>query len=322
MSTYTNTPNTFPSSSATNHTEIKQLKSILDACQNIVIGAGSGLSTAAGLTYSGTRFRHYFSDFERTYGFHDMYAGGFYPYQTPEAYWAFWSRSVWINRYAPIPKNTYDVLQELVEHKNYFVLTTNVDHCFQRSGFDKERLFYTQGDYGLFQCSEPCCKQTWDNKEIIKAMVLAQGFEIAEDKTLIVPEKTTPTMTVPSNLIPYCPHCDRCAEMNLRVDETFVEDTGWHAASKRYNHYLQTQIDQQQPLLFLELGVGLNTPGIIKYPFWEMTAKNRHAQYVCLNAQSPYVPKSIQDRSTVIVSDIDTTLHTLATDHLSVEQTI
>lgn len=311
MSTSSNTPNTFPSSSATNHAEIKQLKSILDACQNIVIGAGSGLSTAAGLTYSGARFRHYFSDFERTYGFHDMYAGGFYPYQTPEAYWAFWSRSVWINRYAPIPKNTYDVLRELVEHKNYFVLTTNVDHCFQRSGFDKERLFYTQGDYGLFQCSEPCCKQTWNNKEIIKAMVLAQGFEIATDDTLIVPAADALHSTIPTQLIPTCPHCGKPAEMNLRIDSSFVEDAGWHAASKRYAAYLKTLTEPDKPVLFLELGVGLNTPGIIKYPFWEMTAHNPKAEYACINAQTPYIPESIKDRSQVVVADIDRVLHTL-----------
>lgn len=311
MSTPLNSPHTPSATPETNHAEIEQLKAILDTCDNVVIGAGSGLSTAAGLTYSGTRFKKYFSDFERTYGFHDMYAGGFYPYQTPEAYWAFWSRSVWINRYAPIPKNTYDVLRELVQDKNYFVLTTNVDHCFQRSRFDKARLFYTQGDYGLFQCSEPCCKQTWDNKEVIKAMVLAQGFKIADDNTLIVPEGVTLAMTVPHNLIPHCPHCGRPTEMNLRVDGTFVEDAGWHAASHRYNEYLQTLTDSLQSVLFLELGVGLNTPGIIKYPFWEMTAQNKQAYYACLNAQVPYVPKSIQKRSTVIVADIDTTLRAL-----------
>lgn len=319
MSTSCNTPNTPRSADpATNHAEIEQLKTILDTYPNVVIGAGSGLSAAAGLTYSGARFKQYFSDFERTYGFHDMYTGGFYPYQTPEAYWAFWSRSVWINRYAPIPKDTYDVLRELVEHKNYFVLTTNVDHCFQRSGFDKERLFYTQGDYGLFQCSEPCCKQTWDNEESIKAMVLTQGFEITADNTLILPEGIAPTMTVSHDLIPYCPHCGKPAEMNLRIDATFVEDAGWYAASKQYNQYLQTQTDQEQPLLFLELGVGLNTPGIIKYPFWEMTAKDKQAYYACLNAQVPYVPNSIQKRSTVIVADIDTTLRLLTTCHPSV----
>lgn len=302
-----------PSSSSldANHAQIERLKTMLATCPNVVIGAGSGLSTAAGLTYSGARFEKYFSDFKRTYGFIDMYAGGFYPYQTPEAYWAFWSRSVWINRYAPIPKNTYDVLRELVAQKDYFILTTNVDHCFQRSGFAKERLFYTQGDYGLFQCSEPCCKQTWDNKEVIKAMVLAQGFEITADNTLVVPEGVTLSKTIPHNLIPHCPHCGRPAEMNLRIDNTFVEDAGWHAASRRYHKYLQTKTDQEQPVLFLELGVGLNTPGIIKYPFWEMTAQNNQAHYACLNAQVPYVPKSIQKRSTVIVADIDTTLRAL-----------
>ena len=259
----------------------------------MVIGAGAGLSTAAGFTYSGERFEKHFSDFEAKYGFHDMYSGGFYPYPTPEEFWAFWSRYVMVNRYADPPKPVYEKLLELVREKDYFVLTTNVDHCFQKAGFDKKRLFYTQGDYGLFQCSVPCRQETYENEDVIRMMADEQK-----------------DMKIPSHLIPFCPHCGKPLTMNLRSDDKFAEDEGWHLAAGRYADFLRVR--EGQKLLFLELGVGYNTPVIIKYPFWNMTARNPRATYACVNFSDADCPDGIRDRSICITADIEKVLNDLA----------
>ena len=265
--------------------QIPKLKTALDEADAVVIGAGAGLSTSAGFTYEGERFHKYFADFEAKYGFHDMYAGGFYPYDTPEEHWAYWSRYILINRYMDAPKPVYEELFRLVKDKDCFVITTNVDHCFQKAGFDKKRLFYTQGDYGLFQCSEPCCQETWDNEAVIRQMV-------AEQKD----------MKIPSALIPRCPHCGKPLTMNLRSDDRFVEDEGWHEAAGRYANFLRTR--EGQKILFLELGVGYNTPVIIKYPFWQMTAKNPSATYACVNRGEVFCPDEIADRAICVDGDI------------------
>ncbi len=243
--------------------EIQKLRQALSDADAVVIGAGAGLSTSAGFVYSGERFERYFSDFGQKYGFSDMYSGGFYPYETKEEFWAYWSRYIWVNRYMDAPKPVYGRLLELVQDKDYFVLTTNVDHCFQKAGFDKCRLFYTQGDYGLFQCSEPCHNKTYDNYETVRAMVLAQGWEIGPDNALIRPEGVTLKMAVPTELLPVCPVCGKPMTMNLRSDDRFVEDEGWMLASGRYSDFLQANRGR---VLYLELGVGYNTPVIIKYP--------------------------------------------------------
>ena len=282
--------------------KITELKEKISAADAVVIGAGSGLSTSAGFVYSGERFKQYFSDFEEKYDFHDMYSGGFYPYETLEEYWAYWSRYIYINRYMDAPKPVYERLLELVKDKDYFAITTNVDHCFQKARFDKKRLFYTQGDYGLFQCSNPCCQETYDNEEAVRKMVLAQGCEIAADGRLIVSQKKKLLSTIPSELIPVCPHCGRPLTMNLRSDATFVEDEGWHRAAERYENFLRARNNMK--ILFLELGVGYNTPGIIKYPFWQMTARNPKSMYACLNYDEAFAPDEIRKQSVCISGDI------------------
>ena len=269
--------------------ELERLKKALDQADAVIIGAGAGLSTSAGFTYSGARFTQYFSDFAAKYGFSDMYTGGFFPYPTKEEFWAYWSRYIFINRYLDAPKPVYENLLKLVQGKDYFVITTNVDHCFQKAGFDKKRLFYTQGDYGLFQCSEPCCQETWDNETVIREMVDRQK-----------------DMRVPTELIPVCPHCGKPLTMNLRSDDKFVEDEGWHAAAERYENFLRTC--KGQKILFLELGVGYNTPGIIKYPFWQMTYENPNAVYACVNQGQTASPREIADRSICIDGDIGETI--------------
>ena len=279
---------------------MERLQTALQDCDAVVIGAGSGLSTAAGFTYTGERFEQHFSDFAQKYGIQDMYSGGFYPFPTQEEFWAYWSRYIYINRYMNAPKPVYEKLLSLVKDKDYFVLTTNVDHCFQKAGLDKHRLFYTQGDYGLFQCSEPCCAKTFDNEEIIKNMVIAQGYTIEPDGTLVPPE--TPKMIVPTELVPHCPHCGRAMSMNLRADDTFVEDEGWHIAAGRYSDFLRR--NQNMKVLFLELAVGYNTPTIVKYSFWRMTHDWKDATYACLNYGEAYAPDEIRKKSICINGDI------------------
>ncbi len=264
---------------------IERLKAALQDCDAVVIGAGAGLSTAAGFTYTGERFEKYFSDFAAKYGIQDMYSSGFYPFATPEEHWAYWSRYIFINRYMDAPKPVYDDLLKLVRDKDFFVITTNVDHCFQKAGFDKNRLFYTQGDYGLFQCSEPCCQETFDNEAVIREMVKRQK-----------------DMKIPSELLPVCPHCGKPMTMNLRSDDTFVEDEGWHRAAERYEDFLRTRTGGK--ILFLELGVGYNTPVIIKYPFWQMTAKNTNAIYACINQGQAACPQEIERQSICINADV------------------
>lgn len=286
-----------------------RLRQALIDADAVVIGAGAGLSTAAGFSYSGERFERYFSDFEQKYGFHDMYSGGFCPYESLEAHWAYWSRSIWVNRYLDAPRPVYQDLLALVKGKDYFVLTTNVDHQFQKAGFEKKRLFYTQGDYGLFQCSEPCRQETYDNEKLVRQMLEAQGYTIGEDNTLTLPEGVTPKMAIPSELVPRCPHCGRPMTQNLRCDDTFVEDEGWHTAAERYSNFLRTRAGQK--ILFLELGVGFNTPVIIKYPFWQMTEKNPKAVYACVNQGQSYCPEEIEKQAICINADIGQVLRAL-----------
>ena len=274
--------------------QIKQLKEAIDSADAILIGAGSGLSTSAGFTYSGERFQQYFSDFIEKYHIPDMYSGGFYPYDTLEEYWAWWSRHIYYNRYIAPPKPVYKNLLKLVEKKDYFVLTTNVDHCFQNAGFDKKRLFYTQGDYGLWQCSIPCHQKTYDNEDEVKEMVKAQK-----------------NMRIPTELIPHCPICGKPMTMNLRCDDRFVEDEGWHQAMERYSDFLHHH--RKHNILFLELGVGANTPAIIKYPFWRMTAQNPSSIYACVNFNEAFAPNEISNRSICLQADIGDVLLALRT---------
>ena len=289
--------------------QINQLKSALKSADAVVVGAGAGLSTSAGFVYTGERFKKYFSDFEEKYGFHDMYAGAFCRYDTPEEHWAYWSRFITVNRYMDAPKPVYEEILGLVKDKDYFVITTNVDHCFQKAGFDKKRLFYTQGDYGLFQCSEPCHQSTYDNEDTVRKMLAAQGYIVDENNEMTVPDGETPKMTVPTELIPRCRVCDKPITMNLRSDNTFVEDEGWHTAAERYENFLRTRGSLR--MLFLELGVGYNTPGIIKYPFWQMTAKNPKAVYACINCGEAVCPDEIKQRSICIDEDIAKVLEDL-----------
>ena len=290
---------------------MNDIKTLLQEADAVLIGAGAGLSTSAGFTYSGERFKKYFADFEKKYGFHDMYSGGFTAFESSEENWSYWSRQIYLNRFVKAPLPVYEKLLELVKDKNYFVLTTNVDHCFQKAGFEKSRLFYTQGDYGLWQCSEPCHKKTYDNQLFVEKMLREQGFVIQSDGSLELPENGFEgiKMTVPSELVPRCPVCGKPMTMNLRCDDTFVEDEGWQSAASRYEDFLNKNKDGQ--IVFLELGVGGNTPGIIKYPFWKMTYANPKAVYVCINKGEAEVPGEIEKQSICVNNDIYEVLKSL-----------
>lgn len=264
---------------------INRLKDKIKNADAIVVGAGAGLSSAAGFDYAGERFEKNFADFRRKYGFKDMYSGGFYPYDTLEEYWAWWSRHILLNRYdVPVGK-PYTLLLKILKDKDYFVLTTNVDHQFQLAGFDKKRLFYTQGDYGLWQCSKACHDKTYDNEREVREMVKEQK-----------------ELKIPSALVPKCPVCGEPMTMNLRSDDLFVQDGGWYKAAKNYEEFIISHADTH--ILFIELGVGGNTPGIIKYPFWKMTAHNINATYACINYKQAVAPADIKNRSICIEKDI------------------
>ena len=275
--------------------QIKKLRDELEQADAVLIGAGAGMSTSAGLTYGGERFEKHFSDFKKRYGIQDMYSGGFYPYNTLEEYWAWWSRQIYVNRYDVPAGIPYQNLLKLVKDKDYFVLTTNVDHQFQIAGFDKKRLFYTQGDYGLWQCSKPCHDKTYDNEEMVRRMVKEQE-----------------NMKIPSELVPHCPVCGAPMTMNLRCDDTFVQDKGWYAASDCYQDFLRRH--EEMRVLYLELGVGGNTPGIIKYPFWQMTAKNLKATYACVNLGEAMCPRELERQTICIDGDIGEVMEKLQID--------
>lgn len=275
--------------------QIKKLRDELEQADAVLIGAGAGMSTSAGLTYGGERFEKHFSDFKERYGIQDMYSGGFYPYNTLEEYWAWWSRQIYVNRYDVPAGIPYQNLLKLVKDKDYFVLTTNVDHQFQIAGFDKKRLFYTQGDYGLWQCSKPCHDKTYDNEEMVRRMVKEQE-----------------NMKIPSELVPHCPVCGAPMTMNLRCDDTFVQDKGWYAASDCYQDFLRRH--EGMRVLYLELGVGGNTPGIIKYPFWQMTAKNPKSTYACVNLGEAMCPRELERQAICIDGDIGEVMEKLQID--------
>lgn len=289
---------------------IERLKAELPAADAVLIGAGAGLSASAGLTYSGERFNRYFFDFAGKYGIRDMYSGGFYPFPDQETLWAWWARHIYFNRYVDPPKRVYHDLLNLIRDKDYFVVTTNVDHQFQRAGFDRKRLFYTQGDYGLFQSVNPSIQKTYENEEWVMKAMEAQGFIRDADGVYAAPENGTLLMRIPKDLIPRCPDDGSGMTMNLRSDDSFVEDGGWRRASGAYSDFLRRH--EKLRVLCMELGVGANTPVIVKYPFWQMTAANERAVYVCVNYGEAFCPEEIADRSICINGDIADVVRKLA----------
>ena len=290
---------------------IELLKNEIQNADAVVIGAGAGLSTSAGFTYSGERFEKYFFDFIKEYGIRDIYSGGFYPFPDDEIRWAWWARHIYFNRYVKAPKPVYDELFSLLKDKDYFVITTNVDHQFQKAGFDKKRLFYTQGDYGLFQSVNPQIQKTYDNEEWVMKAMEAQGFVKNENGVFSIPASREILMRIPTELIPKCPDDGSDMTTNLRADSSFVEDEGWYTAAEKYSEFLENH--KNMHVLFLELGVGANTPVIIKYPFWYMVMENKKAVYACINYQEAFCPIKLEDRSICLDGDIGEVLKEIKT---------
>jgi len=270
--------------------EIEKIKELIKSSDAILIGAGAGLSTAAGFIYGGKYFLDNFADIHEKYGYTDMYSAGFHNFYSSEEKWGYWARFIYLQRYKEGAKPLYKQLLNLVKDKNYFVLTTNVDHQFQLAGFDKNRLFYTQGDYGLFQCSVPCHNKTYDNEKIVKEML-----------------KNLKGGLIPTDLVPKCPVCGKEMTMNLRADDKFVEDEGWHRAAANYSDFIEKNKDKK--LLLLELGVGWNTPAVIKYPFMRMAYQFKNARYICINKGEKHIPEEIKNKSIVIDDDIATLIY-------------
>ncbi len=265
--------------------DLNNAKKLLSNADAIVIGAGAGLSTSAGLEYTGERLNTNFEDFVGKYNFKSMYEAAFHSFETPEEKWAYFSRHIMLNRYTITQSDVYNNLLKIAENKNYFVITTNVDHLFITCGFDKNRVFYTQGDYGLWQCSVPCHNETYKNEAQVQKMVQEQK-----------------NMKIPSELIPLCPKCGAPMANNLRADDSFAEPNGWHSAAKRYEDFLIKH--SASKIVFLELGVGYNTPGIIKYPFWQMTYQFKNANLISVNLQDSFAPKEIKQNTILLNGDI------------------
>ena len=287
--------------------DINQLFSLISKSKTILIRAGAGLSTSAGFTMSGERYKKYFKDFINEYHLTDMYSGSFYPFKKDSEYWAFMSRNIFLNRFSPFPKNTFDILYNLIKSKNYFILTTNVDHLFQRANFDKNRIFYMQGDMGLLQCKKPCHNKNYENYEIIKKMFIDQGFNFSEKGELIITDNIKTEIS--ENLIPKCPICGGEMDFNLRIGNNFVQDKGWYEHQKMYEDFLNK--NEKEEILYLELGVGYMTPSIIKYNFWNQMKKNKKGKYISINLEQNNIPKEIENRSLLISGDIHEILNQL-----------
>ena len=284
--------------------QITQASAYLKEADHVLIGAGAGLSAAAGLTYSGKRFQENFSDFIKKYGLQDMYSAGFYPFQTEEERWGYWCRHSYVNRIKPPALPLYQQLFDLVKEKDYFVLTTNVDYQFQKAGFSEERIFATQGDYGRIQCMKGCHPRTYDAVSMFAQMVQAEK-----------------DCKIPSYMVPKCPVCGGPMAMNLRCDQYFVEDEQWNEAAENYGKYLK-QLKKGKAVL-LELGVGFNTPSIIRFPFEKMVREHKNTELIRLNRDEAVIPESFGDRGIGInrdlcdsLRDITIEIKKISADHL------
>lgn len=265
--------------------QIENAAKLLNDADYILIGAGAGLSSAAGLKYSGKRFTDNFSEFIEKYGVKDMYSACFYPYPNEEARWGYWSKHVSINRIQVDALPLYQQLFNLVKDKKYFVLTTNADHQFYKAGFQEEKIFATQGDYGLIQCMKGCHPKTYDNIKMIKQMDQARR-----------------DCLVPSYMVPRCPVCGGLMNMNLRCDQYFVEDEKWHEAEKNFGDFLDECYEKK--VVLLELGVGFNTPTIIRFPFEKLIKENKNMKLIRLNFNEAVIPESLQKRAIGINEDL------------------
>lgn len=272
---------------------INKAKEVLGTAEYIVIGAGAGLSAAAGLTYSGKRFDENFADFKEKYGIMDMYSASFYPFKTEEEHWAQWARHIKVNRYDMPPTELYEKILKLITNKRFFVITTNVESQFEKAGFPRDKIYEVQGNYANFQCAKGCHDKLYYNEEPIRKMSI-----------------NTHDCQIPSDLVPKCPVCGGKMDVNLRHNEYFVQDENWYQAKNRYEEFL-TETDGSR-VVFMEFGVGFNTPGIIRYPFEQMTFENQNASLIRFNRDFPLGEKenetkriSFDEEILNVINDLD-----------------
>lgn len=274
---------------------VTAIRAVLEKADAVIIGAGAGLSDAAGIRYSGSRFTENFKEFIDRYGMTDMYTAGFYPFRTEEEKWAYWSRHIRMNRFDAPAGEVYKQLLELVSDKPYFVITTNVDAQFHKAGFDPKRIWAVQGDYGKLQCAFGCHDKLYDAQELITDMTERQS-----------------DCRIPSELVPRCPVCGGRMEINIRKDMYFVQDQNWYDERIRYEDFLNTV--KGSNIVFLELGVGYNTPTIIRWPFEKMALKLPNATLIRINRRRADIPKQLAERGISLCEDIQTALNAIITE--------
>ena len=271
---------------------ISEVKNLINEADYILIGAGSGLSTAAGLEYFGESFEKNFKEFIEKYNFPDLYSASFYDFNTQEEKWAFFAKMISLNRFNKEPLKLYQELYSLIKVKDYFVITTNVDGQFEKAGFEKERVFETQGDYAYLQCENACHNKLYYNYDLVNEWL-----------------KNTKDCKIPNNLVPKCPVCGGNMEMNLRKDANFVQDENWYKQDKRYGEFLDKSQDKN--LLLLEIGVGFNTPGIIRFPFEQMVYNNINTNLVRINKDYAFTNKEIKNKTILFDEDVNTIIEDL-----------
>lgn len=265
--------------------QVRQIKELINKANYILIGAGSGLSTSAGIEYTGKRFTDNFADFIEKYKFTDMYTSSFYEFETEEEKWAYWAKHIDTNYTGMEATKVYKDILELVKNKDYFVITTNVDGQFIKSEFEKDKIFETQGSYKYIQCSKACHNKLYDDEEMVKEMI-----------------KRTKNLKIPSELVPKCPVCGECMEVNLRKDAYFIQNDLWYKKQKNYKEFISKT--KNKNVVLLEFGVGFNTPGIIRFPFEQMVFQNTNWNLVRFNKENANVFLDIENKTIEVTEDI------------------
>lgn len=280
--------------------QIMQAADMIQKADYVLMGAGAGLSTAAGAVYGGTWFEKNFKEFKEKYGngpyMQDMYSAGFHPYPDEESFWGYWSKQAILGGIDLDVTPLYKDILKLLKDKRIFCLSTNADGQFQKAGYKEEQIFCTQGDYFHIQCQKACHQRTYNAVKLFKQM-----------------DQARKNCQIPTYMVPKCPICGGPMTMNLRCDQYFVQDEAWYQAEKRFGDFLNEALKSQKNLLLLELGVGFNTPTIIRFPFEKLVKENKQVNLIRLNLNEAVIPESIEQQAVGINKDIKQTIKDLHT---------